>query len=871
MNLKKIMFLMFLISMLYSTFYNTFAGWNYYVQVYTPNYEDHIDIDTKNIRINNLEPNSTYKIIFRYSADIFYDIGHDAGSVSASWEHPSGWTKIFSFSGRIEGGKASVSSSFSTIVSTKDKSSISLTVRLWAVADGGASNGYDTAEIVVRAFLTISSIEKVDNDDDNDGGGGYSDRKYSRLNVKAYTEKGGLLYHIPINVSEYKDGTYKTPFYLSKVSNSDSSFTVTLTAPLKYVTPSTVRYFINWSVMKSPYSNVLIKWSLNNTIEVYVPNDCIRESRAFYTHKYYWYRMNINSSIPVLISYQSDIGSGVNCTPFTLYKESVDDEGLSAVLQAPYEIFYNETLWIFKFWKYKIPDRRIRWSISSENPKEFSCPRATMNTAIIYAVYERYARIVVESEPIKNVPVSVKYQNFSFINYTDFVIPKIAEGMAIDLEVPEFLSIDGKNYKFSHWLINGKPCYDRRISFNAFGFTRVIALYSLSSGEGEYKVINLGADWLLPGESINITLPYSGNYTFIVDPLYDISANLTALIVSPDMRDYKYVDLSNLSVKAVKPYKPKIGSSLISPDNLTDYPQIITGRFYGWYFLGASAWMPALKSEDYTYFDIVFCEDNWTTYAIYDLSIIWNNYTAQNINSSAKGIVWKKRIVVTSINFTVEGLFEADKLYIIWKVSYRFMPPPKLNLTLELPHQDIWLTLEKDGDILFAQKLGRGFRFFGISDYNRTVTCDYIVPLDILIEKFGYEQVILNGRVRWSGPLDTPINIVPFSEEKDIPLVFVGMQLLEYNPSPLHLLFKWTILNDTLLPGYSQYCPCVRIDMLTEWDGVLHANVGVRSKRDPTLYVVDLDVDASWPNRVTVFFVQKTTRNILLVVPPTRL
>jgi len=135
----------------------------------------------------------------------------------------------------------------------------------------------------------------------------------------------------------------------------------------------------------------------------------------------------------------------------------------------------------------------------------------------------------------------------------------------------------------------------------------------------------------------------------------------------------------------------------------------------------------------------------------------------------------------------------------------------------------------------------------------------------------GYEQVILNGRVRWSGPLDTPINIVPYSEEKDIPLVFVGMQLLEYNPSPLHLLFKWTILNDTLLPCYSQYCPCVRIDVLTEWDGVLHANVGVRSKRDPTLYVVDLDVDASWPNRVTVFFVQKTTRNILLVVPPTRL
>ncbi len=821
----------------------------------------------KEIKIGGLEPNSTYRVTFRYVAQIQYSVYDEHGHVAAGWFN----TKFFRHDGAEIGGHAQVSGTFSLTGSTGESDFLTFNVELWAEADGGDLYGYDIAVIDVVASIEVYSIEKTEDGDDGGGGGGGGgdNAKYSELNVRSKDEYGHVIYHIPINVSGYWEGTYTTPFIISRKSTTDSSFFVVLTAPLKYVTSNRVRHFINWSLR--PEWTYKAKWYENNTIQVFVPNDAEYVATVYYTRFYFWYRLKVESNIPVLISYEGNVGSGSEYTNFTLYRESPVDDGLTVVLSAPSQVFYNGTVWVFDKWMYKIPEHR-EWREKYENPGEFSCPSRVANKGLVVAVYKQSAKLIVESYPVKNVPISIWYGDSCFQNYTDFVLEGLKDGIIISLKAPDLFVVDGEKYSFSHWLVNGEEIENELVEVVVEKITRAVVFYSKEDG-GNGGSARLEGEWLIPGESVNITLPYSGIYTIKVTPHFNIERKLKALVVARDMSEYSYINLDNLTLLVRKPFIPQRSSMHISVKDLRKYPEVISGRFKGWYFLGASAWTPSIENSCAKQCDEVFDKEKWTTYAVYNLTITWYNNTRTRRGHSERGkgrpITWSKTIVVSSLNFTLWCFYDRYGVYVVWEAYYRYLPPRELNLSPEPPHQDTWFTLEEGDSIVFAQKLGKGYKFYGVR--NGSVFCDIYIPYKQLIQRYGLRQTMLKARVRWSGPLGSPVNVVPFSEEKDIYIVPVGMKLLEIREKPLHLVFKWTLLNETALPRYSWLCPCVKVDVLTEWDGRIYEDAGVKSKHDYTLYIVDLDVDITWPRRITVFFVHSRTKNLLLVVPSVRL
>ncbi len=873
-KIKKVIFLaIFTAVVIFSLFTNTTLSiTSLHVHAYTPNYEDHTDIAVKLVTVDGLEPNSTYRVTFRYVAEVQYSVYSESGYVAAGWFD----TRFLRRSGVQIDKRETISGTFSLTGYTGDARVLTFEIELWAEADGGELYSYDMAVIDVVAEVEVHSVEKIDNGNDNssgDGGGGKK-TKYSGLIVKAANRKGRELYHVPINVSGYREGTYKTPFLISKKSPTDSSFSVTLTAPRKFVFGSKVRYFINWSV--TPLSPRRIEWYRNNTINVHVPDNAEYIATAHYSGYYYWYRLEIKSNIPVLIKYSGNVGSGSKYTNFTLYRESAVDDGLTAVLEAPEQVFYNGTFWFFDKWVYRIPiysKERVLYN----NIGEFSCPSQAVNEGIVVAVYKRTARLIVESSPIDDVPIQIWYMGKHLVKYTNFILEDLSIGSTISLRAPGRLFDGNREYLFSHWLVDEKRVNSELIEVLVNEDIKVIAFYS-SRGNEIGEGVKTRGEWLTPGESVNITLPYPGVYTIKVIPYYNTSRPLVALVVAKNASKYAYVDLNDLTLMVKTPFTPKHGSVHVSAKELRKYPVVTSGEYEGWYFLGASAWVPDIEDPSVnSHFDDPFDDRRSLTYAVYNLTITWRSSLniskpwerypktgPRNVKS------WSKTIVITSIDFTVWSFYEREGVYVVWEAYYKYLPPPELNLSPKPPHQDVWFTLEYSNNIVVSQRLGRGSRYYGVNNYS--IFSDAFLPYEYILKEYGLKHLVFKARVRWSGPLGSPVNIVPYSEEKDIPVVPLCMKLLEIEEKPLHLVFKWTLLNRTTLPEYSRlFCPCVSIDILTEWNGRLYENVGVKSEYDYTVYIVDLDIDISWPRRITVYFKHSRTENLILVIPSVRI
>ena len=869
-KIKKVVFLItFLV--LFSLFMGiTPSLTSLHVHAYTPNYEDHTDITVRPITVDGLEPNSTYRVTFRYVAEVQYSVYSENGYVAAGWFD----TRFLRRSGIQIDKRETISGTFSLTGYTGNARILTFEIELWAEADGGELYSYDMAVIDVAAEVEVHSIEKISNDGDNGGGGGGGGKKtkYSGLKVKAANEKGQQLYHVPISVSGYREGTYETPFLIFKKSSVDSSFSVILTAPQKFVFGSKIRYFINWSIRS--LSSRQIRWYQNNTISVHVPDSTEYVATAYYGRYYYWYRLEVKSNIPALIKYRGNVGSGSKYTNFTLYRESPIDDGLTVVLEAPEQVFYNGTFWFFDKWIYKIPIYSKEKTLY-DNVGKFSCPNQAANKGIVIAVYKRTARLIVESSPIDGVPIQIWYMDKYLVKSTNFILEDLNIGSTVSLQAPGRFLDGNREYLFSYWLVNGKRVNDELIEVLVNGDTKVVAFYSSNDNEVSGRVGTKG-EWLIPGESINITLPYPGVYTIKVVPYYNISKGLVALVVAKNASKYAYVDLNDLTLTVKTPFTPKHGSIRISAKELRKYPVVTSGEYKGWYFLGASAWVPDIEDSSTDSYSDSFDNEKSVTYAVYNLTIIWRG---SNISKPwecylkikpRKVKSWSKTIVITTIDFTVWSFYEREGVYVVWEAYYKYLPPPELNLSPKPPHQDVWFTLEYENNIIISQRLGRGSRYYGVS--NNSVFSDAFLSYEYILRKYGLKHLVFKARVRWSGPLGSPVNVVPYSEEKDIPAVPLCMKLLEIEEKPLHLVFKWTLLNKTALPGYSRlFCPCVSIDVLTEWDGKLYENIGVKSEYDYTVYIVDLDIEISWPKRITVYFEHSRTENLILVIPSVRL
>ncbi|RLE66480.1 MAG: hypothetical protein DRJ38_01595 [Thermoprotei archaeon] len=872
LDIRKLVFLIFSLYVLFIFSSIVSSVTNFHVHAYTPNYEDHTDITVKNIKIEGLEPNSTYKVTFNYIAQVQYSVYSENGYVAAGWFN----TRFLHRNGVQLDKRETVSGTFSMTGYTGASNFLIFEVELWAEADGGELYSYDVAVIDVIAEVEISSIEKISDDGGDNGGGGGGGggkkSKYSGLTVKAADQKGHILYHVPINVSGYREGVYKTPFTIFRKSVVDSSFSVVLVAPQKLVFGSKVRYFINWSL--KPAWTYRTKWYQNNTIRVFIPDNAEYIATAYYGKRYYWYCLEVKSNIPVLISYEGNIGLGSKYTNFTLYRESPIDDGLTVILKAPEQVSYNGSLWFFDKWVYKIPIYSKEKELY-DNIGEFSCPSQVANKGVVIAIYKRTVKLTVESYPIKGIPIQIWHDDLFMVDYTDFVLRNLSIGDIVSLRAPEHFAINDEEYYFSHWLVNGKRVSNELIEVFMTGDKRVVAYYYKKEWGGRREA-NLKGEWLIPGESINITLPYPGVYTIKVTPYYNISKRLTALVVANNASKYAYIDLDNLTLTTRVPFISKKGSMHVSIRELKNFPVIASGEYKGWYFLGASAWTPSVESSGINLDTIIFDEKHWVTYAVYNITVTWRDFDSFPIRKhylkveSLNVKTWSKIIVITSLNFTLWSFYDRNGVYIVWEAYYRYLPPPELNLSLEPPHQDVWFTLEHGNDIVISQRLGKGRKYYGVG--NGTVFSDAYLPYDYIIEEYGLNHLVFKARVRWSGPLGSPVNIVPFSKEKDIHLVPLCLKLLEIKEKPLHLVFKWTLFNKTPLPAYSRlFCPCVRIDVFTEWDGKLYENVGVKSKYDYTVYIVDLDVDITWPRRITIFFIHSRTKDLVLLVPSVKL
>jgi len=465
-----------------------------------------------------------------------------------------------------------------------------------------------------------------------------------------------------------------------------------------------------------------------------------------------------------------------------------------------------------------------------------------------------------------------------------------------------------KEVEFTKWIVyeNGivkKSSTNRQIALtvpNTKNWT-AIAYYGTpptgnDDNEPHYnKETVTGRNFYLPGEALNITLHYpgyDGNYTFISSQIYNITLEpLVAYILNPDTWDTAYVSfdymnvsmLYNFSVIREKCYRrSKIGGYVlvINNETLKYLPKVTYISYNGskypeyryWVLLAISAWQPYKN----LYLD-GFDDSTFTTYAVYNLTSIWHNWTAVKLyrqgmlpENASLGIIWYQPIVVSSLNITVWGYYDREGVYIVWETWYRYLPPAELNISMELPHQDLWFTLEANNTILFQQFLAKGSRFYGPS-MNGTVLSDYYVKHEWFLDKWWIKQVNTVAKVRWSFPMGGIGPRVYKSEEKVIPIVSLAMSLIGIREDPLWLKLKWKPLNESSLPGYCRYCPCIRIDVLTEWDGKIWENVQIKDGNDPTIWYVELPVSKKWPRHITLYVIQRHTMNLIFYILPTRL
>jgi len=703
----------------------------------------------------------------------------------------------------------------------------------------------------------------------------------SSLIVKSTPIKG-----IKISYSGDFSGSKTTDFTLSKTA-SNSAFTVNLTAP--------VNGFVKWVVGGNEY--------YNRTIMVSVPDKNEKTAMLHVKPTYLNVKAEYNGTpLNVDVEYSGDF-SGSKTTPFTLSKLG----DLAVSLTAPVKAYLDEfTVIDDPGWTGSSRIQQLSdgwWRLEDDTyggtiayttgikaggykiEYEYSIPRMGR----IYVTVRngnKIKKVLISKGPSYN-PSSGKGTIDLILDDSDYIHVYLRKRYASN--PPAWLKIrilKMKEVEFTKWIVyeNGivkKSSTNRQIALtvpNTKNWTAV-AYYGSAPNpptppETRYNQIYLNGTWVLPGSWISAPRLFgelgAGNYTINVTAPYN-APPLEALVFNGYSCSWRGFWNAELELKSSLefPYCTAVATEgklcNLGKLNLSDFEAFITinGVTYG--LLGFRSKM-----------NLTGYMTGTTTLAVYNFTLVRNDTKVlENGTVVYNYTAYIAPLVVSSFNLTVYCVYDAYGVNVIWIPRYYYIPPrefmEKWNITeIDKPYQEVWLTLEKEGRILYSQLLGNTSYIL-----NETPCAGIYITYSELEKKFGWGETKFIARVRWSGINDRPAGEIPHSIASYVTVKTVALKMIRLREDPLELeVVLVNVHDDGSISSFKApdewigACLRCRFKLWLEWNDTMlsyDANVDVIHT------IIRLDTHIRWPRMLTVYYIPPATTNLVLIVLPFRI
>ena len=406
-----------------------------------------------------------------------------------------------------------------------------------------------------------------------------------------------------------------------------------------------------------------------------------------------------------------------------------------------------------------------------------SVPSEKPTTSYVTVVFSALTEILVNSTPVTGVPVYYELwlKGGSVgggwilgkvgVNNTFFTIQSLqpAYEARIVLEAPQVYG----NSIFQYWIVNGTIIENNPLvyEFEPATTLNITAVYSGGTtppGRGTTTIPLNGSIYYLPYQWIELKGNFSpGFYRIKVSSVFGAPIELImAVLASPNgsviyvpanglkFNLTKYCHALYLTEKICEEYaRPKYIMSCI---NYSDY-----------YLVG----LGILNPYNLSHIELLrpWLLDNGTTLAVYNITIIYTN--------KSNRIVYWKLIAVTSLNVSIDPVYDVHGVYLVWNVSFSYFAPKWMNISIEKPYQMLECKLLLGNYTVWKQRLKVTPVNLNLPESSKYSYAAVYVPYSELIERFLFNVVNLTARA------DFKNIIVPFEKESSVVFKPCGIKL----------------------------------------------------------------------------------------------
>jgi len=330
-------------------------------------------------------------------------------------------------------------------------------------------------------------------------------------------------------------------------------------------------------------------------------------------------------------------------------------------------------------------------------------------------------------------------------------------------------ALDSSDFKFKYWFIrvgdNSFYCYRRTILVNTS--TVATAVYGSRTappppGGSPPTTIRLnGSVYYLPYQWIELQGNFTpGIYRIEVKSVFGAPRELIVAVLASPNGSVKYVPADGLVFNLTKHCRvlhlvEEISGECVKPKYIMSCL-----NYSNYYLVGLGVMNP----YDFTQVELLkpWLLDNGTTLAVYNVTL----YTKR-----ADRTVYWKLLAITSLNVSIDPVYDLHGVYLVWNVSFSYYVPAWMNISLEKPYQLLECKLLLRNYTVWRQKLGAVPSELKLPESNKYSYTAVYVPYSELVDRFLFDVVEMTARA------DFKNIIVPFEKGSIVTFKPCGLKL----------------------------------------------------------------------------------------------